>query len=72
MKHKVLNFGAVFLTVLLLQSCIIVDRETNGPHGSGSQGTTIGEELKDLDEAYEAGRLSQQEYQRLRNRILDY
>tara|TARA_R110000772_G_scaffold14417_14_gene41695 strand:+ start:625 stop:843 length:219 start_codon:yes stop_codon:yes gene_type:complete len=72
MKHRVRNLAVAVFTVLLLQGCIIVDRDAHGPQRSDSMGTTFGEELKDLDEAYEEGRLSQQEYQRLRNRILDY
>ncbi|PCJ42914.1 MAG: hypothetical protein COA71_05315 [SAR86 cluster bacterium] len=70
MKHRTLKFTAPLLAVLLLQSCIYVDREGSNPR-SITRGTTIGEELEDLSDAYEDGLLSQQEYDRLRNRILN-
>lgn len=72
MKYRGSKIALLVFAVLVLQSCIIVDREDHGPFRSDNSGTTIGQELKDLDEAFEEGRLSQQEYQRLRNRILDY
>lgn len=70
MNRKTLTLSTILLASLFLQACIVVDRE--GPANITSRGTTIGEELEDLNEAYEEGLLSQQEYNRLRNRILDF
>lgn len=68
MKSKTLMLSTL-LMALLLQGCIVVDRD--GPDHLTSRGTTIGEELTDLEEAYEDGLLNQREYDRLRARILD-
>ncbi len=70
MKAKTLTFSSLLLVVLLLQGCIIVD-EDRYPGSRNNRDATIGEELEDLAEAYEDGLLSQQEYERLRRRILD-
>ncbi len=70
MKAKTLTFSSLLLLALLLQGCIIVD-EDRYP-GNRDNRATIGEELEDLADAYEDGLLSQQEYERLRNRILNY
>jgi outer membrane murein-binding lipoprotein Lpp len=70
MNRKALTLSTILLASLLLQGCIVVDRE--GPANITSRGTTVGAELEDLNEAYEEGLLSQQEYNRLRNRILDF
>ncbi len=71
MKNKTLIFTAPFLAILLLQGCIVVDKDDPGPRNITNRGTTIGEELEDLREAYDDGLLSQQEYDRVRNRILN-
>jgi len=70
MKNKILKFTAPLLAMLVLQSCIVVDRDAHHPRSTSDRGTTIGEELEDLSEAYEDGLLSQEEYDRIRNRIL--
>ena len=71
MKNKTLKFAAPLLAILLLQACIVVDKEGPGPRSMTTRGTTIGEELEDLSDAYEDGLLAQQEYDRIRNRILN-
>ena len=71
MKNKTLKFAAPLLAILLLQGCIVVDKDGPGHRATTNRGTTIGEELEDLSEAYEDGLLSQQEYDRIRNRILN-
>ena len=70
MNKKTLTLSTILLLSLLLQGCIHVDRD--GPANFTGRGKTIGEELEDLTEAYEDGLLSQSEYDRLRNRILNY
>ena len=71
MKNKTLKLAVPLFAVLLLQGCIVVDKEGYDHRGDTDRGTTIGEELEDLSEAYEDGLLSQQEYDRIRNRILN-
>ncbi len=70
MNKKTLTLSTILLASLLLGGCIYVDRD--GPASINGRGTTIGEELEDLTEAYEDGLLSQSEYDRIRNRILNY
>ena len=70
MNKKTLTLSTILLASLLLGGCIYVDRD--GPASINGRGTAIGEELEDLTEAYEDGLLSQSEYDRIRNRILNY
>lgn len=71
MKNKTLKLAASLFAVLLLQGCIYV-KDDGGLRDSTNRGTTIGEELEDLEDAFEDGLLNRQEYDRQRNRILNY
>lgn len=70
MKYRTLKFAAPLFAVLLLQGCIYV-KDDGGRRDLSNRGTTIGEELEDLEDAFEDGLLNRQEYDRLRNRILN-
>ena len=73
MKAIILKTGALLILVLGLQGCILVHEDDNNRREDGftQRGTTIGEELADLAQAHENGLLSDREYERLRQRILD-
>jgi len=71
MINRTLKFTVPLLAILLLQGCIVVDKDGHNPRSTTTRGTTIGEELEDLNDAYEDGLLTQTEYDRIRNRILN-
>ncbi len=71
MINRTLKFTAPLLAILLLQGCIVVEKDGHNSRSSTTRGTTIGEELEDLNDAYEDGLLTQTEYDRIRNRILN-
>ena len=69
MQHSTPKYGAQLRSLALLQGCVLV--HDDGPDRNHREGTTIGEELQDLNEAYEDGLLTRQEYDRIRERILN-
>lgn len=72
MKAMIFKTGALLILVLGLQGCILVHEDDENRRDDFTQrGTTIGAELADLAAAHEDGLLSDREYERLRQRILD-
>lgn len=61
---------ALFGSALLLGGCVFAP-DGGGYRGSDRPRPTIGQELLDLDRAYEAGVISANEYERTKARILE-
>lgn len=57
----------LIVPALLLNSCLVV-----GNRGGIDAGGTIGQQLLDLQKAKSAGLISQEEYNKQRNKVLGY
>ena len=69
MHHKTM-IGLAF-TTLLLSGCIFAPGDGRDWDDDDRVAPTVGQELLDLDRARDAGLLSEAEYDRARDRILD-
>ncbi|MEY4642347.1 MAG: hypothetical protein RLZZ227_2341 [Pseudomonadota bacterium] len=70
MKHTVTPI--LILTALLLGGCVFAPGDGRGRDDYEREaGPTIGQELLDLDRAHDAGVISDSEFERAKERILD-
>lgn len=70
MNPRITTIGLA-LTTLLLSGCIFAPGDHGDWDEDGRVAPTVGQELLDLDRARAAGLLSEAEYDRARDRILD-
>ena len=68
MRAKILT---IIITAVALQGCIYVDDTPHNEPDAFTKAPTIGQELLDLGRALESGVISNEEYDRLKSRIID-